>query len=192
VACQHPLAYLLGMEGLALLRAWAGDFDRSFVLARLAEVRRLIDSEALLGHPGVEVPRRASDAAYAHWAPTYDEPNTLFDVDEPVVHELVATWPAGVVLDAACGTGRYAEYLVGLGHSVIGVDRSEDMLDRARVRVSGATFHRGDLADLPLENSSVDWPQHPGELGDGAAGAVPMRRSSTGSSHVAVGLGQPR
>ena len=24
---QHPLAYLLGIEGLALLRAWAGDYD---------------------------------------------------------------------------------------------------------------------------------------------------------------------
>jgi hypothetical protein len=26
---QHPLASLLGMEGLALLRAWAGDFDQA-------------------------------------------------------------------------------------------------------------------------------------------------------------------
>ena len=36
-----PLAYLLGVEGLALVRAWAGDYDEAFVRARLAEVRRL-------------------------------------------------------------------------------------------------------------------------------------------------------
>jgi SAM-dependent methyltransferase len=45
---QHPLAYLLGLEGIALLRAWAGEYDRAFVQARLAEVRRLLDNDA--GH----------------------------------------------------------------------------------------------------------------------------------------------
>ncbi len=43
---QHPLAYLLGLEGIALLRAWAGDYDKALVEARLAEVRRLLDDEA--------------------------------------------------------------------------------------------------------------------------------------------------
>jgi hypothetical protein len=28
---QHPLAYLLGLEGIGLLRAWAGEYDRAFV-----------------------------------------------------------------------------------------------------------------------------------------------------------------
>ena len=27
---QDPLAYLLGLEGIALLDAWAGDHDREF------------------------------------------------------------------------------------------------------------------------------------------------------------------
>ena len=30
----HPLAYLLGLEGLALLHAFAGDYDRDFTMAR--------------------------------------------------------------------------------------------------------------------------------------------------------------
>ena len=34
---QDPLAYLLGLEGIALLDAWAGDHDRAFTEARLAE-----------------------------------------------------------------------------------------------------------------------------------------------------------
>jgi hypothetical protein len=28
VIYQHPLAYLLGLEGIALLRAFAGEYDR--------------------------------------------------------------------------------------------------------------------------------------------------------------------
>lgn len=39
VIYQHPLAYLLGLEGVALLRTFAGDFDREFGEARIAEIR---------------------------------------------------------------------------------------------------------------------------------------------------------
>jgi len=33
VIYQDPLAYLLGLEGIALLDAWAGDHDRAFTEA---------------------------------------------------------------------------------------------------------------------------------------------------------------
>ena len=69
---QHPLAYLLGMQGLALLRAWAGDYDEAFVTARLAEVRRLLDEPALAGHAGVAVRRGDLASAYRAWSATYD------------------------------------------------------------------------------------------------------------------------
>src|ERR687886_1632779 len=58
VIYQHPLAYLLGLEGIALLRAFAGEYDTAFVQARLAEVRRLLDTDALTSHAGVTVDRR--------------------------------------------------------------------------------------------------------------------------------------
>ena len=48
---QDPLAYLLGLEGIALLDAWAGDHDREFTDARLAEIRRLLDDEKLPSPP---------------------------------------------------------------------------------------------------------------------------------------------
>jgi SAM-dependent methyltransferase len=157
VIYQHPLAYLLGIEGLALLRAWAGDHDEAFVTARLAEVRRLLDEPALAGHAGVAVRRGDLGAAYRAWSATYDEPrNTLFDSDEPVVHEILDGLPAGTALDAACGTGRYAAYLAGGGHRVLGVDRSAEMLERARVRVPAAAFARADLRRLPLADHAVD------------------------------------
>jgi hypothetical protein len=46
---QDPLAYLLGLEGIALLDAWAGDHDRAFTDARLAEIRKLLDDEKIAG-----------------------------------------------------------------------------------------------------------------------------------------------
>jgi SAM-dependent methyltransferase len=154
---QHPLAYLLGLEGVALLRAWAGDYDKAFVEARLAEVRRLLDNEALVHHTGVMVGRGDTVTGYRQWSVTYDEPrNGLFDVEEPVMHEILDVLPAGSALDAACGTGRYAGYLAARGHQVVGVDSSPDMLARARARVPRAAFLVGDLHKLPLPDDAVD------------------------------------
>lgn len=154
---QHPLAYLLGLEGLALLRAWAGDYDREFVEERLAEVRRLLQDEGLAAHPGVVVDRADIAEAYRRWSATYDGPrNTLFDFDEPVMHEILDAQPAGSVLDAACGTGRFTAYLTARGHRVIGLDRSAHMLARARHRVARAEFLLGDLHRLPLRDDAVD------------------------------------
>ena len=62
---QHPLAHLLGLEGLALLRAWGGEHDRAFVEARLAEVRRLVADEEPAGHPGVDVTDETGRSAWA-------------------------------------------------------------------------------------------------------------------------------
>lgn len=54
---QLPLAYLLGLEGVALLRAFDGEHDRAFTAARLAEARALLDSAEEL-RDGVDVSRR--------------------------------------------------------------------------------------------------------------------------------------
>jgi SAM-dependent methyltransferase len=157
VIYQHPLAYLLGVEGVALLRAWSGDYDEAFVRARLAEVRRLLDEPVLAAHPGVAVRRGDLAGAYRRWSATYDAPrNSLFDFDEPVMYEILDGLPAGTVLDAACGTGRYAAHLAARGHRVLGVDSSPEMLYRARVRVPAGMFLRGDLQRLPVAGAAVD------------------------------------
>lgn len=154
---QHPLAYLLGLEGLALLRAWAGDYDQDFVHDRLAEVRRLMDSEPLVDHPGVIVERGDTVTGYRQYAPTYDTAgNGLFPYDEPIVRRIVDTLPPGTALDAACGTGRYTAYLVARGHRTIGVDSSPDMLAYARRRVPSSAFLIADLHEIPLPDDAVD------------------------------------
>jgi SAM-dependent methyltransferase len=153
---QDPLAYLLGLEGAALLRGFAGEYNREFCEARIAEIRRLLDSPSLHGH-GVTADRVDTVDGYGVWSRTYDQPgNGLFAPEESIVHEIIDPLPPGVALDAACGTGRHSAYLAARGHQVIGVDSSPDMLDRARVRLPEAQFRLGQLDRIPMPDDHVD------------------------------------
>jgi ubiquinone/menaquinone biosynthesis C-methylase UbiE len=156
VVYQHPLAYLLGLEGIALLRTFAGEYDRDFTMARLAEVRALLDAVDELGD-GTRIDPISTTEGYRSWAEFYDEPgNQLIDLEKPIVREILGGLPPGVALDAACGTGRHSAYLASLGHRVIGVDSSTAMLERAREKVPDGEFHVGDLHDLPVPDDHAD------------------------------------
>jgi SAM-dependent methyltransferase len=156
VIYEHPPAYLLGLEGLALMRGFTGDFDRDFVAARIEEIRALLDDESL-ADAAADVDRVKTVDGYRKWSETYDQPgNAVFSIDEPPVKRILGTLPSGVALDAACGTGRYSHWLAEGGHRVIGVDSSPDMLARARTRVPTGEFLLGDLHRLPIADSEVD------------------------------------
>jgi SAM-dependent methyltransferase len=152
---EHPLAYLLGLEGIALLRSFTGEHDRAFVDARLAEVRRLL-ADRTLADGAVEVARLDTREGYGVWSRTYDGPNPAFDYDGPMIDGIAGGMPPGVALDAACGTGRLAALLAGHGHRVLGVDSSPDMLAQAREKVPGGDFRAGDLHRLPVDDGAVD------------------------------------
>jgi len=151
-----PLAYLLGLEGAALMRAFAGDYpDPAFVAARIAEIRRLLDEPGLQG--AVEMGGVDAPAGYAVWSRTYDLPgNGAFPLEEPYVLRILDALPAGRALDAACGSGRYAKLLLERGHQVVGIDTSPEMLAIARGQAPGADFRHGELAALPLEDGQFD------------------------------------
>ncbi|HJP78803.1 MAG TPA: methyltransferase domain-containing protein [Pseudonocardiaceae bacterium] len=152
---EHPLAYVLGLEGLALLRGFTDEYDREFVEARLAEVRRLVNDESLAA--AIDITTVTPGEGYRVWSRFYDVGhNTAFDMDEPAINEIIAPLPAGMALDAACGTGRWAENLAGRGHQVIGVDASPEMLAQAKTRVPQADFRLGDLRELPVDDNAVD------------------------------------
>ncbi len=148
--------YVIGMEGVALLRDWlVGGPRPDERVRRIAEF--VAQPAAGLLTTVVDVPEKDVEHGYREWASTYDGlPNPLIFVEEPAVRALIDALPAGDAVDAACGTGRHAAYLAERGHRVIGVDTSAEMLDHARARVPAAKMLRGGLTALPVPSESAD------------------------------------
>lgn len=148
--------FVLGLEGLAILRSWMTDPEG--VKARVGEISEMVGQlrEEPWSEPVVGVERTVV-AGYGESAASYDDvANPLKLAEETVVHELIAGYPVGRALDAACGTGRHAEYLASLGHDVIGVDATPEMLSVAKTKVPSGQFEVGRLESLPLADNSVD------------------------------------
>ncbi|MEV1178022.1 class I SAM-dependent methyltransferase [Nonomuraea sp. NPDC049784] len=155
---SHPLAWLLGLEGAALLRAQAGDLgDASFVERRIAEIRSLVnDPDPALG-TGTSIGHATTEEGYAQWSAGYDsDGNPLIAAEEPLVRRILSQLLPGRALDAACGTGRHAAFLAELGHEVVGVDSSPEMLTRAKAKLPAAEFRQADLHHIPAASESFD------------------------------------
>jgi len=108
--------------------------------------------------PTVELSRREG---YAKWAGDYDdEVNPLIAMEEPATLEALGDVAGKDVLDAACGTGRYAIRLAQAGARVCGVDASEAMLAVARRKRDElglvADLGKGELTSLPFADESFD------------------------------------
>jgi SAM-dependent methyltransferase len=103
--------------------------------------------------------RDAYDRLAAVWAATTDDGPWNGLLERPALQSLVPAGLAGtVVLDAGCGSGALAQWLVDQGAEVIGVDLSPRMIEEARRRCQGrGRFFVTDLAEpLPLEPQSLD------------------------------------
>ena len=155
---EHPTFgdFVLGFEGLAIVRSWG--LHPEVVRARAESIAEVV---ARRGERPWSVPlderERDMRAGYREWAGGYDRPdNPIVMAEEPVVREMLDACPAGAVLDAACGTGRWARYLAARGHSVRGIDATPEMLVEARRKVPEGRFEEGDLTDLPLAAESVE------------------------------------
>ena len=75
----------------------------------------------------------------------------------PELYEALEDYGLGArVLDVGCGTGLVTATLCDAGRDVVGVDRSEQMLARARERVPGTTFVCAPSETLPFEADSFD------------------------------------
>ncbi|WP_229328405.1 class I SAM-dependent methyltransferase, partial [Streptomyces sp. UNOC14_S4] len=156
--------YLLGVEGLALLRSWlTGDAESS--AARIAETAELCrrwsardapgDTAAGPGHVTVE--ERPVLDGYAAWSASYDGyPNAITALADRALAGALSGLPAGRALDVACGTGRQTERLAALGHRVVGTDASPAMLARARHRLPGSAFAVADMVALPFADGGFN------------------------------------
>ena len=143
----------LGLAGLALLRNWLVGDDKDSKLI-LEEIHNLINKES----SEESITAFNISKGYKAWAETYDNmPNLLIEVEEPAVRSIVKKFKPGNALDAACGTGRYSEFLDSLGYNVTGVDLSPDMLFQARKnRKKRINFLQGNLTEIPMKSESVD------------------------------------
>ncbi len=97
----------------------------------------------------------SSVAAYAQWAQDYpaNAHNPLMEVEQAAMVELMPALAGRVVLDLACGTGRYGLYAQSHGaRFVFGVDNSFDMLKSGELALTA----QATTESLPLASESID------------------------------------
>ncbi|MCY3645962.1 MAG: methyltransferase domain-containing protein [Chloroflexi bacterium] len=155
---EHPTFgdFILGFEGLAILRSWG--LDPGTVQERARSIAEVVESrgEPPWSTPLVEIEYEVA-TGYGEWAQGYDRPdNPVLLAEEPVVREMLDAVPIGTALDAACGTGRWAQHLASLGHAVTGFDATPEMLEAARRKVPAAHFELADLTAIPLPPEAFD------------------------------------
>lgn len=110
------------------------------------------------GHPSdASMPSDDAPAAadaYDELSEEYERQETdpyCVDFEVPAMKELIPSVAGERILDAGCGRGRYAEWLLDQGAEVVAVDKSSEMVAEARRRVGEpADVYQADIAE-PLE-----------------------------------------
>lgn len=97
-------------------------------------------------------------AAYAAWASQYIE--LLGDVESmsSIDRQTIAQWAStvgGLIVDAGCGPGHWAQFMHELGADVEGFDMVPEFIDSARSRFASVRFQQGTLENLPYDSGSV-------------------------------------
>lgn len=86
------------------------------------------------------------------WAPQYGDETagTYSNITHlQFIHEFLSLLPQkATILDAACGAGRYTPYLLEKGHSVLGIDQAQGMLDCAKAKFPGVPFEKIGLQEM--------------------------------------------
>jgi SAM-dependent methyltransferase len=95
--------------------------------------------------------RRNCEEQYDSSAPLYGEKYGLYsnNTHQQYIQEFLnLVPPSSLILDAACGAGRYLSFLLEKKHSVIAIDQSEGMLARARAEFAGVRFEKIGLQEM--------------------------------------------
>jgi SAM-dependent methyltransferase len=103
--------------------------------------------------------RTAYDRLAPIWSATTDQGPFNGFLERPALRALVpGDLKGAVVLDAGCGSGAQAQWLLDQGAAAIGIDVSPRMIEEAERRCGGrGKFFVADLArPLPLEPRSLD------------------------------------
>ena len=85
------------------------------------------------------------------WAPLYGEKWGLYNntTHQQFIQEfLTLLSQRSIILDAACGAGRYLPFLIEKGHSIMGIDQSQGMLAHAKAKFPGVQFEKVGLQEM--------------------------------------------
>ena len=94
---------------------------------------------------------------YEEFAEDYDqweEFKIVTQAEEKAVLSLVEDLEETDILDAGCGTGRYAKRFEDCGARVVGVDISRRMIQVAKTKTRTASYIVADASHLPLKGNT--------------------------------------
>jgi SAM-dependent methyltransferase len=100
---------------------------------------------------------------YSGIADRYDNNPVRFDIPKDEAIASLCNLKKGrlAVLDLACGTGNYLQRQIdgyrGFDIAWYGLDKSPEMLERARAKKLAADLHLGDAQTLPYADASLDY-----------------------------------
>ena len=99
--------------------------------------------------------RRNCEVQYdARWAPFYGEKWGLYSntIHQQFIQAFLGLLPQScLILDAACGAGRYLPFLLEKKHSVIGIDQSQGMLAHAKAKFPAVQFEKVGLQEMAYQ-----------------------------------------
>lgn len=100
------------------------------------------------------------EKAYNIWSDQYDtNENKTRDLDKKSTIETLSKFDFSNVVELGCGTGKNTKWLLERATQVIGLDFSQEMLDKAKEKISDdkVTFKKADLRrNWEIDNAFAD------------------------------------
>jgi SAM-dependent methyltransferase len=101
--------------------------------------------------------RRDCEEQYdTRWAPFYGEKWGLYNNTTHLqfIQEFLSLLTKrSTILDAACGAGRYEPFLLEKGHSIVGIDQSQGMLDKAKLKFPDVQYEKIGLQEMAYRDA---------------------------------------
>jgi ubiquinone/menaquinone biosynthesis C-methylase UbiE len=98
--------------------------------------------------------QRDCEEQYDRESVLYDEQGGVYSnlTHQQFIQEFLSFLPPNSkVLDAPCGTGRYLPFLLEKGHSLVGIDQSQGMLERAKIKFPTVQFEKMGLQEMAFQ-----------------------------------------
>ena len=142
-------------ESLSRIRRF-GDLGEEKFSASIRDLPRMLRVWAkLLDEPPEDFearPELPEFEGYSSWAESYDQSdqNPVIAGEEEGIWDIIGDVRGIRVLDVGCGTGRHALPMAANGATVVGLDPTPEMLDRARQKADAKGLN------LDLRQGSID------------------------------------